>query len=224
MSKNILVAICTAIVGVTIGASNETLGLIFPYPSTFGLILTILANAFLLNTAYKKFMLIYAICAVLVYPFALFANMIFLVGMMAKSKRKIIFFFSILLSVLIFLVLLQFGGYHYGSIGGTKFSTGLVLSLLSYSYAGEKGLLLFVLGLFFIFINKSFDRRYVVVLISMGVLFSVMISGLYFVAYRLEEFMRPFVALISGYGLGSFSIYLGSTIYERMFKKSNGTS
>lgn len=223
LSNNVLVAISSGVIGVTIGASNETLGLIFPYSSTFGLIITILVNGVLSNVRDKKFIIIYLACIILVYPFALFANLIFLVGTIFIYRKRV-FILSILFSIGIFLTILQFGGNYFGSIGGTKFSTHLVILILGNSYGGVKGLLMFALGLFFIFINKAFDRRYVLVLVSIVVLILVMVSGIYFVAYRLEEFMRPFVAVIAGYGLGSFSTYLGNIIHERIMNRKKRVS
>jgi hypothetical protein len=220
MFKNIPIAISTAIIGVSIGASNETLGFIFPYASTFGLILNIFSNAMFLNVNNKKFLLTYCLCAVLVYPFALFANMIYLFGIMCISKRKKIFFSLIVLSILTFLVLVYFGGQYFSSFGNTVLSTQQVISILSLLYSGEKGLLLVSLGLIFMFINKSFDRKFTIIAISVITSFLIIISGIYSVAYRLEEFMRPFVALVAGYGLGSFSIYSGKLIHEFLIKRT----
>jgi hypothetical protein len=219
MSRNTLVGICTGILGVTIGTTNETLGFIFPYSSTFGLILTILFNGFLLNSSYRKTFIFYVISVVLVYPFALFANMIFLIGAKFISIRKMYFYLSVVLSILSFLAILYLGGSYFSSFGGVRLSTDQVLSILSLSYAGEKGLLLMSLGFIFMFINKSFDRKFALVVISIVVSFIVIVSGVYFVAYRLEEFMRPFVALIAGYGLASFSIFMSKVINEFILTK-----
>jgi hypothetical protein len=220
MSKNIPVGVCTAILGVSIGASNETLGFIFPYSSTFGLVINILCCTVLLNTNNKKFMFTYVISVMLVYPFALFANMVLLVGIMSISKQRKMFLLSVLISALAFVLLAYFGGYYLARFPGTIFSTEQVLSILSSLYGGEKGLLLVALGFIFIFINKSFDRRFGVIIISVGISLLIMISGVYNVGYRLEEFMRPFVALIGGYGLGSFAIFSGKTIHDLFIRRT----
>jgi len=217
LGRNRLVGICTAVFGVTIGSTNEALGLIFPFPSTYGLIITILANAVLLSTFNKKFLMVYVFSIIMVYQFALAANLIILVGVWFYKSRRSAYIKALAITIAIFVVGLYFGGSFYASVGGTTLSTEQVWKIIGSSYVGWHGLILIVLGGFFIYYHKIIiDRRIALILMSSGVTFLIIISGWYAITYRLEEFIRPYTAFVIGYGIGSLTIELTKIVVDQL--------
>jgi hypothetical protein len=217
LGKNKLVGICTAIFGVTIGSTNELLGLIFPFPSTYGLIITILANAVLLSTFNKRFLMIYVFSIIMVYQFALAANLIILVGVWFYKSRRSSYIKVLMITITIFVTGLYLGGSFYAPALGMKLSTEQVWRIIESSYVGWHGLILIMLGGFFIYYHKLLvDRRITLVLTSTATILLIIISGWYIITYRLEEFIRPYTAFVIGYGIGSLTTEITKLVVHQL--------
>jgi hypothetical protein len=215
LSGNKLIGMCTGIFGVTIGSTNEVLGLIFPYPSTYGLIIAVLANTILLTSFNKRFGIIYIFSSALVYFPAIATNFIILVGTWLFKTKRTTYYAALAATIVVFVIGLYFGGSVLGG-GGIKLSTEAMLQTMNASYVGERGLILVMLGAFFMYYQKAINRRIILIWISSSVIFVIMMSGWFVSAYRLEEFIRPYIAFTIAYGLGSLCVIIPNLIMEHI--------
>jgi hypothetical protein len=179
-----------------------------------------MANTILLISFNKKFGIVYIISSALVYFPAIIANFIIFIGSSLNKSRRSVYYTALAITVLVFAIGLYLGGSILGE-GGIRLPTETMVQTMKISYVGERGLILVFLGVFFMYYRKAIDRRIILIWMSTSVIFFIMLSGLFVSAYRLEEFIRPYVAFTIGYGIGSVSVIISNLLKQYVMARSS---